>query len=118
MYYLVQLSRSIDTKPKTWYFFNGAIKASQGSPLHVADCTSVCNGEVGIGSGSGGVENDDSVIQSKVGYSKFVEKDLGKDKEKFQYIEEQTHNEELFVELECNQKFWLTRNKTNTWAFF
>jgi hypothetical protein len=59
------------------------------------------------------------VIQSKVGYSKLAEKDLGEDKEEFSKIEEHACNEKLFVELEHNQKFWFTWNRTtSTWAFF
>jgi hypothetical protein len=42
-------------------FFNGAIETSQGSPLHVVDCTNVCNGEIRVGSGSCGV-----ALQQKV----------------------------------------------------
>ncbi len=64
------------------FFFNGVTKASQGSLLHVVDCTSVYSGEVGVGSGSG-VGNGDGVIQFKVGYNKLVERDLGEDKEEF-----------------------------------
>jgi hypothetical protein len=55
---------------------NGVAKASQGSPLHVVDYTNVYNGEIGVGSGDG-------VIQSKVGYSELVNRDLGEDEEEF-----------------------------------
>ncbi len=36
-------------------FLNGAIQTSQGYPLHVVDCTNVCNGEIRVGNGSDGV---------------------------------------------------------------
>jgi hypothetical protein len=36
-------------------FLNGVVKISQCSPLHVVDYTCVCNGEVRVGSGGGGV---------------------------------------------------------------
>jgi hypothetical protein len=58
-------------------FFNGAIEVSQGSPLHVANYTSVCSGEVGVGNG-------DDVIQSKVGYNELANKYLGEDEELLQ----------------------------------
>jgi len=64
-------------------FFESAVKVSQGSPLHVVDCTNVCNGEIGVGSGNGGVGSGDGVIQSKVGYSKLAKRDLGEDKKEF-----------------------------------
>jgi hypothetical protein len=65
-------------------FFNGAIEVSQGFPLHVSNCTSVCSGEIGVGNGSGGVGNGDDVIQSKVGYNELANKDLGEDEELLQ----------------------------------
>jgi hypothetical protein len=64
-------------------FFEWVVKVSQGSPLHVVDCTNVCNGEIGVGSGNGGVGSGNGVIRSKVGYSKLAERDLGEDKKKF-----------------------------------
>jgi hypothetical protein len=60
---------------------SGVAKASQGSPLHVANYTSVYNGEIGVGSGDG-------VIQSKIGYSKVVNKDLSEGEEKFLQADE------------------------------
>ncbi len=91
---------------------NGAIEASQGSLLHVVECTCVYNGEVGVGSGS------DGVIQSKANYSELIDKDLGEDEEELLQAEKQAHNEELFMELECNQNFSFTWNRTTrTWAF-
>ncbi len=61
---------------------NGVAKASQGSPLHVVNCSGVCSGEVGVGSGNGGVGNGDDVIQSKANYNELTNKDLGEDKER------------------------------------
>jgi len=59
------------------------------------------------------------VIQSKANYNELVDKDLGEDEKELLQVEEQTHNEKLFVELECNQKIWFTWNQTtSTWAFF
>jgi hypothetical protein len=62
---------------------NGVVKVSQGSPLHVVDYTNVYNGEVGVGNGNVGVGSGNDAIQSKVGYSKLAERDLGEDKEEF-----------------------------------
>jgi hypothetical protein len=67
---------------------NGVAKASQGSPLHVVDYTSVYNGEIGVGSGDG-------VIQFKVCYNELVDKDLGEDQEELLQAEKQACNEEL-----------------------
>jgi hypothetical protein len=58
-------------------FLNGVVETSQGSPLHVANCTCVCNGEVKVGSSSGGVGSGDDVIQSEASYNELVDKDLG-----------------------------------------
>jgi hypothetical protein len=85
-------------------FLNGFAKASQGSPFHVIDYISVYNGEIRVGNGDG-------VIQSKVGYNKLDDKDLGEDEKKLLQVEEQACNEKLFVELECNQNFCLIWNK-------
>ncbi len=49
--------------------------------LHVVDYTSVTNGEVGVGSGSGGVGRDDNVIQFKTGYNEVADRNLGEDEE-------------------------------------
>jgi hypothetical protein len=54
------------------FFLMGLQKASQGSPLHVVNYTSVYNGEIWVGNGDG-------VIQFKVGYNELVDKDLGED---------------------------------------
>jgi hypothetical protein len=62
-------------------FFNEFAKASQGSPLHVADYISVYNGEIGVGNGDG-------VIQSKVDYNELANKDLGEDEEELLQVEE------------------------------
>jgi hypothetical protein len=57
------------------------------------------------------------VIQFKASYSELVDKDLGEDEEELLQAQEQACNEKLFVELECNQKFWFTWNQTtSTWA--
>jgi hypothetical protein len=61
-------------------FLNGVAKVSQGFLLHVVDCTSVSNGEVGVGSGDG-------VIQSVAGYNKLVERDLGEDEKNLLQVE-------------------------------
>ncbi len=59
------------------------------------------------------------MIQSKANYNELADKDLGEDKEKLLEVEKHAHNEKLFVELECNQKFWFTWNRTkSTWASF
>jgi hypothetical protein len=64
------------------FFLNGAIELSQGSLLHVANYTSVCNGKVGVGNGGGGgVGSGDNVIQFKVDYNELANKDLGEDEE-------------------------------------
>jgi hypothetical protein len=92
-------------------FLNGVVEASQGFLFHVVDCIGVCNGEVGVGNGDG-------VIQSKINYNELVDKDFGVDEEELLQVEEHARNEKLFVELEHNQKFWFTWNRTSTWAFF
>jgi hypothetical protein len=90
---------------------NGVAKTSQGFPLHVVDYTSVYNGEIGVGNGDG-------VIQSKVGYSELVDINLGENQKELLQAEEQACNENLFVELGCNQKICLTWNRTTSmWAF-
>jgi len=97
---------------------NGAVKASQDFPLHVANYTSVCNGEVGVGSGSDGIGSGDCVIQFKANYSELVDINFGEDEKELLQVEEQAHNEELFVQLEHNQNFWFTWNQiTSMWAF-
>jgi hypothetical protein len=59
------------------------------------------------------------VIQSKANYNELVDKDLGEDKEELLQVEKHAHNEELFVELEHNQKFWFTWSRsTSTRASF
>jgi hypothetical protein len=79
----------------------------------------VCNGEVRVGSGSGGVGKGDCVIQSKARYSELVDKNLGEDEEEILQAKKQACNEKLFVELEHNQNFWLTWHKTTIMlAFF
>ncbi len=62
---------------------NGVIEASQGFPFHVVECACVCNSEVGVGSGSDGVGNVDSVILFEASYSVLANKDFGKDEEEF-----------------------------------
>jgi hypothetical protein len=71
------------------FFYNGVVEASQGSLLHVVDCTCVCNGEVGVGSGDG-------VIQFKASCSELVDKDLGEDEEELLNVQHQ-----FLYELEC-----------------
>jgi hypothetical protein len=56
---------------------NGVVETSQGSPLHVANCIVVCNGEVKVGSGNGGVGSGDSVIQSEASYNELGDRNLG-----------------------------------------
>ncbi len=59
------------------------------------------------------------MIQSKVGYNELANRDFGEDEEEFLQVEEQACNEKLFVELECNQIFCFTWNRTvNTLACF
>jgi hypothetical protein len=62
-------------------FFEWGCKSSQGFFLHVADCTSVSNGEVGVKSG-------DSVIQFEAGYNELTKKDLGENEKKLLQVEE------------------------------
>jgi hypothetical protein len=64
------------------FFFSGATKISQGYPLHVVNCTSVCSGEVGVGNDNGGVGSGDDVIQSEVGYIELANIGLGEDEKK------------------------------------
>jgi len=52
------------------------------------------------------------VIQSKVGYNELVDRDLGEDEEELIQVEERACNEKLFMELECNQNFCFTWNRT------
>jgi hypothetical protein len=50
-------------------FLNGVVEASQSFIFHVVDCTSIFNGEVGVGNGNDGIGSGDGVIQFKVGYN-------------------------------------------------
>jgi hypothetical protein len=54
------------------------------------------------------------VIQSKANYNELADKDLGEDKDELLQVEKQARNEELFVELEHNQKFWFTWSKATS----
>ncbi len=60
---------------------NGVAKVSQGFFLYVVNCTSVSNGEVGVGSG-------DDVIQFEAGYNELAKKDLGENEKKLLQVEE------------------------------
>jgi len=63
------------------FLLNGAVKASQGAPLHVVDYSNVYSGEVGVGSGNGRAGSGDDLIQSKPNYNELANRDLGEDKE-------------------------------------
>jgi hypothetical protein len=63
------------------FLLNGDVKASQGTPLHVANYSHVCSGEVGVGSGNGRAGSGDDVIQSKANYNELANRDLGENKE-------------------------------------
>jgi hypothetical protein len=66
-----------------YIFLNGIAKASQGFLFHITDCTSVCNGEVGVGNGSDGVGSCDGVIQSEAGYNELIDKALVRTKNSY-----------------------------------
>jgi hypothetical protein len=67
----------LTTNLKHDIFLNGVVETSQGFLLHVANCIGVCNGEVKIGSRSGGVGSGDGVIQFEASYNELVDRDLG-----------------------------------------
>jgi hypothetical protein len=54
------------------------------------------------------------VIQSKANYNELANIDLGENKDELLQVEKQARNEELFVELEHNQKIWFTWSKATS----